>query len=91
MPLSKAIDLCPDLILRPLDVPYYRQISDKFMDLLHRYADILEQTSIDEAYLDCTKKIVSEYNSSAYSNVCERIMFHSAMRGQLSRSQETKE
>ncbi len=30
---------------------------------------ILEQTSIDEAYLDCTKKIISEYNSSNYSNV----------------------
>jgi nucleotidyltransferase/DNA polymerase involved in DNA repair len=65
-PLSKAIDLCPDLVLRPVDIPYYHQISDKVMDLLVGYADILEQTSIDEAYLDCTKKIISEYNPSTY-------------------------
>lgn len=29
MPLSKAIDLCPDLILRPVDIQYYRKISDR--------------------------------------------------------------
>ncbi len=83
MPLSKAIELCPDLILRPVDIPYYRQISDEVMDLLDGYADILEQTSIDEAYLDCTKKIISNYNSSVYSNVERHAMdIKSAIKGQ---------
>lgn len=70
MPLSKAIDLRTDLILRPVGIQYYRQISDRVMDLLYANddADILEQTSTDEAYLDCTKKVISEYNSSNYSN-----------------------
>ena len=58
MPLSKAVELFPDLILRPVHILYYRQISDRVMDLLEEYADILEQTSIDEAFLDCTKKII---------------------------------
>jgi DNA polymerase IV (DinB-like DNA polymerase) len=69
MPLSKARDLCPNLILKPVDIPYYREVSDKVMSMLEGYADVLEQTSIDEAYLDCTKKVVSKYNQYHYSNI----------------------
>ncbi|HET7147114.1 MAG TPA: DNA polymerase IV [Candidatus Nitrosopolaris sp.] len=69
MPLSKARELCPSLILKPVDIPYYRQVSDKVMSMLEGYADVLEQTSIDEAYLDCTKKVVVKYNQSHYSNI----------------------
>ena len=59
MPLSKAIKLCPDLILKSVDLPYYKQISEKLMNILETYSDTLEQASIDEAYLDCTNKITS--------------------------------
>ena len=59
MSLLKAEELCPNLILNPVDIPYYRQISDKVMRILEEYADVLEQSSIDEAYLDCTNKIRS--------------------------------
>ena len=60
MSLLKAQELCPNLILNPVDIPYYRQISDKVMGILEEYADVLEQSSIDEAYLDCTNKIRSD-------------------------------
>lgn len=59
MSLSKAKELCPDLILNPVDMQYYREISDKVMRILEEYADSLEQPSIDEAYMDCTLKINS--------------------------------
>jgi DNA polymerase IV (archaeal DinB-like DNA polymerase) len=55
--LFKAKALCPNLILSPVDKSYYRQISEKVMNLVEEYADVLEQASIDEAYVDCTKKI----------------------------------
>ena len=66
MSLSKALELCPDLILKAVDIPYYRQVSNKVMSIMEGYADVLEQASIDEAYLDCTKKasdvpIIEEY------------------------------
>ena len=57
MPLSRALELCPDLILLKVDKPYYNNISQKVMKILERYGDTLEQASIDEAYLDCTNKI----------------------------------
>jgi len=55
--LFKAKALCPNLILSPVDKSYYQQISEKVMNLIEEYADVLEQASIDEAYVDCTKKI----------------------------------
>ncbi len=58
MSLSRAKELCPDLILRPVDKEYYSSISQQVMRLIEEYADVLEQTSIDEAYIDCTKKIM---------------------------------
>ncbi len=58
MSLSKAKELCPSLILKPVDKEYYNSISQQVMRLLEEYADALEQTSIDEAYIDCTKKIL---------------------------------
>lgn len=57
MPLSAALRACPELVLNRVDLPYYLTISEQVMQVLYRYSPILEQTSIDEAYLDCTSKI----------------------------------
>jgi DNA polymerase IV (archaeal DinB-like DNA polymerase) len=74
VPLSSALKTCPDLILNRVDIPYYVTISQRVMSILCGYSKILEQTSIDEAYLDCTDKIfthvlrrdqVSEADSSS--------------------------
>jgi DNA polymerase IV (DinB-like DNA polymerase) len=55
MPLARALALCPDMVLRPVDIPYYQQVSEKVMGVLEQFADVIEQASIDEAFLDCTK------------------------------------
>lgn len=59
MPLSKARSLCPDLVLRPVDIQYYSRISGQVMAVLEEFADVLEQASIDEAFLDCTRAATS--------------------------------
>jgi DNA polymerase IV (archaeal DinB-like DNA polymerase) len=56
MPLSQATSLCPNLILIPVDISYYSQVSKKVMEILEQFADVLEQASIDEAFLECTLK-----------------------------------
>jgi DNA polymerase IV (archaeal DinB-like DNA polymerase) len=63
MSLFAAKQLCPQLILNPVDKPYYQHVSEKVMNLIEGYADVLEQASIDEAYLDCTKKIADGANN----------------------------
>jgi DNA polymerase IV (DinB-like DNA polymerase) len=56
MPLARALALCPDMLLRPVDIPYYKQVSEKVMQVLAGFADVIEQASIDEAFLDCTER-----------------------------------
>ncbi|HSF50111.1 MAG TPA: DNA polymerase IV, partial [Nitrososphaeraceae archaeon] len=67
MPLYKALELCPNLILNAVDKKFYSKISHTVMEILERYADTFEQASIDEAYLDCTNKISS--SSSNTNNI----------------------
>ncbi|MEO9320719.1 MAG: DNA polymerase IV [Nitrososphaera sp.] len=57
MPLSKALALCPSLELLPVDIPYYSKVSEQVMAVLEGFADVLEEASIDEAYLDCTSRV----------------------------------
>lgn len=53
-PVVKALQKCPDLILVPPDFTTYRKYSRALMKILHKYSDIVEQASIDEAYMDMT-------------------------------------
>jgi DNA polymerase IV (DinB-like DNA polymerase) len=64
MPLYKALELFPDLILHAVDKKFYEKISNQVMEILEEYSDTLEQASIDEAYLDCTNKFSSNTNNN---------------------------
>jgi DNA polymerase-4 len=54
MVLHEALKLCPKIILVPPDHRFYQQKSKEVIDLLSNYTPILEQNSIDEAWLDMT-------------------------------------
>lgn len=53
-PISEAYRRCPDAhFLRPRG-ELYRQVSRSLFDVFHRYTDLVEALSIDEAFLDVT-------------------------------------
>ena len=54
MPTAQALRLCPQAILVPPRHGVYSQYSRGVMDLLRGYTPVLEQLSIDEAFLDVT-------------------------------------
>lgn len=54
MPASRAERLCPDAVFTPPDFPRYRAVSDQIRGIFHRYTDLVEPLSLDEAYLDVT-------------------------------------
>ena len=54
MVLHEALKFCPKIILVPPDHHFYGQKSKEVMDLLSNFTPILEQNSIDEAWLDMT-------------------------------------
>ncbi|WP_144210486.1 DNA polymerase IV [Shewanella donghaensis] len=49
-----ALKLCPDLILVPGRMDVYKSVSVQIREIFHRYTDLVEPLSLDEAYLDVT-------------------------------------
>lgn len=45
---------CPNLVLVPPNYGLYEQCSAAFMNILKEYSDVVEQYSIDEAFIDMT-------------------------------------
>ncbi len=52
MPMSRAVRLCPSLIIVPHHFEHYHEASGRVMDILHALTPFVEQISIDEAFLD---------------------------------------
>jgi DNA polymerase-4 len=59
MPTSRALDLCPEAIVLPPRHHRYREYSRRVMAILQEASPLLEQTSIDEAYLDLTRQVTA--------------------------------
>lgn len=57
MPLSKAIQLCENLVVVEPHFDLYKAKSEAFIQLLYEFTNQVEQASIDEAYLDMTDAI----------------------------------
>ena len=53
-PVVKALAKCPQLVLVRSDFEAYRRYSAQFISLLKEYTPLVQQASIDEAYLDAT-------------------------------------
>jgi DNA polymerase IV (DinB-like DNA polymerase) len=62
--IAKRIAKGKDVAFLPVDMDYYREISDRIMDLLEDESDVMEQVSIDEAYLDVTKRVNGNYDKA---------------------------
>ena len=55
MPVAHARRLCPDLVVVPPRFEVYRDVSREVRAIFHRYTDLVEPLSLDEAYLDVTE------------------------------------
>lgn len=54
MATAQALKLCPNLVLLPVNMPLYREVSAQIHQIFQRYTSIIEPLSLDEAYLDVT-------------------------------------
>ena len=60
IPMSRAIRLCPDLVIIPPDFTKYRAISSQIFALYREVTPWVEPLSLDEAYLDVTENSFGE-------------------------------
>ncbi|KEZ89861.1 DNA polymerase thumb domain-containing protein [Lacrimispora celerecrescens] len=52
--VNEALRKCPDLVLVPPNYNLYQKSSSAFIQILKQYSPVVEQYSIDEAYMDMT-------------------------------------
>ncbi|HZK18416.1 MAG TPA: DNA polymerase IV [Clostridia bacterium] len=51
MPMKKAISLCPMAVILPTNMVRYKEMSEKVLNVYKKHTSVIEQVSIDEAYL----------------------------------------
>ncbi len=54
LPVAQAKKLCPHGIFAPVRMWRYKEVSRRVMAVLQRFSPLVEQASVDEAYLDAT-------------------------------------
>jgi DNA polymerase IV len=64
MPMSRAVRLCPDLLIVRPDFARYRAASQCVMAILRSCTPLVEPLSLDEAYLDVTENLWGEQLAS---------------------------
>lgn len=75
MPTFKALKLCPQLKLLPVDMETYHQESEEIFKIFHRYTSRVEGLSLDEAFLDVTGSDTQNGSASLIANEIRKAIF----------------
>ncbi len=54
MPINQAYRRCPQGVFLPVRMARYQEVSSRIFAIFHRYTDLVEPLSLDEAFLDVT-------------------------------------
>jgi DNA polymerase-4 len=60
IPMSRAVRLCPDLVIVHPDFGKYRSVSKQVFEIFRSVTPLVEPLSLDEAYLDVTENSYKE-------------------------------
>lgn len=72
MPAAQAKRLCPQgIFLRP-NFEKYSEVSRTVMSILHKYTPLVEQVSLDEAYLDVTENLLKLEDPAALATLLKQ-------------------
>lgn len=82
VPLWKAKEICPKLIILPSDYETYSLISKRMFDIMRRFTPDVEEASIDEGYADL--KGLRRFYRSGYDGIAR--MIHSQIERELNLS-----
>lgn len=61
MTTAQALRRCPQAIVRPLRRELYQEYAGRVLVILQRFSPIIEQPSMDEAFVDMTDQISDDY------------------------------
>jgi DNA polymerase IV (DinB-like DNA polymerase) len=63
---KKKLEDIPEAVFLPTDFDYYAEVSESAMSIIRSYADVFEYVGKDEAYLDITKRVESDFKRAAH-------------------------
>jgi DNA polymerase-4 len=76
MSAREAYDLCPQAVFIPGNYEKYRAISKQVREIFHRYTDVVEPVSIDEAYLDVTENKIHTKSAMKVAKCIQYDIYH---------------
>ena len=74
MPTAVALRRCPELIVLPVNMDKYKQVSQHIQQIFHQFTDLVEPLSLDEAYLDITNTDYFLGSGTLVANEIRRLM-----------------
>lgn len=72
MASAHAMKLCPDLVIVPHRMEKYREAAMVMREIFHRYTDLVEPLSLDEAYLDVSESIACDGSATRIAEEIRR-------------------
>ena len=75
MPMSRAVRLCPQLLVVRPDFGKYKAASQKVMEILRSCTPLVEPLSLDEAYLDVTENLWGERLATPVARRLKKMIF----------------
>jgi DNA polymerase-4 len=73
LPIGRAYRLCPQGVYLRGNMKKYASVSRRIMDVLKSYTDLIEQISIDEAFMDVSVICIPEKGRSLAEEVKENV------------------
>lgn len=75
MSTKQAVKLCPQGIFIHGNMSHYVEVSNQIRAIFHRYTDLIEPLSLDEAYLDVTDNKVGMKSATYLAQDIQRTIF----------------
>ena len=72
MSAQQAFELCPEANFVPGNYAYYQEVSQEIHRIFHRYTDVIEPLSLDEAYLDVTTNKIQSRSAIKVAQLIQR-------------------
>ena len=75
MPMNKAVELCPKLIIVPPDYRFYVTLSHEFKNYIRSITKKVESASIDELFADFTEVVKGKRNIETFFRNIQNTLF----------------
>ena len=75
MPTSVAYKLCPHGIFVGCNFERIKEASSQVHEIFHKYTDLVEPLSLDEAYLDVTENKINEKSATILANMIRKEIY----------------